>query len=56
MKIHFRLFLSHYNFKKYQYFLKNVYILSKFRVKITLMLLMTSLTKKKRETGVKSVM
>ena len=62
MKIHFRFFLSHDNSKKYQYFMKKVYILRKFRAKIALkrralrdiimLLLMTSLAKT-RETGVK---
>ena len=65
MKIHFRFFLSHDNSPKYQYFMKKVSILRKFRAKITLkrralrdvimLLLMTSLAKK-RETAVKSVM
>ena len=62
MKIHFRFFLSHDNSEKYQYFVKKVCILSKFRAKIALkrhalhnvimLLLVTSLTKK-RKTGVK---
>ena len=54
MKIHFRFFLSHANSEKYQYFMKKVCILRKFRAKIALkrralrdvimLLLMTSLT------------
>ena len=65
MKIHFRFFLSHDNFEKYQYFLKKVCILRKFRAKFALkrralrvvimLLLMTSLAKD-RETAVKSFM
>ena len=65
MKIHFRFFLSHDNSEKYQYFMKKVCILRKFRAKIALkrralrdvimLLLMTSLAKE-RETAVKSVM
>ena len=65
MKILFRFFLSHDNSEKYQYFVKKVCILRKFRAKIALkrralrdvimFLLMTSLTKE-RETAVKSVM
>ena len=62
MKIHFRFFLSHDNSEKYQYFMKKVCILRKFRAKIVLkrralrdvimLLLMTSLAKE-RETAVK---
>ena len=65
MKIHFRFFLSHDNSQKYQYLMKKVCILRKFRAKIALkcralrdvimLLLMTSLVKE-RETAVKSVM
>ena len=65
MKIYFRFFLSHDNSEKYQYFLKKVCILRKFRAKIALkhralrdfimLLLMTSLAKE-RETAVKDVM
>ena len=65
MKIHFRFFLSHDNSEKYQYFMKKVCILRKFRAKIVLerralrdvimFLLMMSLAKE-RETAVKSVM
>ena len=65
MKIHFRFFLSHDNSEKYQYFMKKVCILSKFRATIALkhrslrdvimLLLVTSLAKE-RETAVKSVM
>ena len=65
MKIHFRFFLSHDNSEKYQYFMKKVCILRKFRAKIAqkrralhdviMLLLMTSLAKE-RETAVKSVM
>ena len=65
MKIHFRFFLSHENSEKYQYFMKKVCILRKFRAKIALkrralrdvimLLLMTSLTKE-RENAIKSVM
>ena len=65
MKIHFRFVLSHDNSQKYQYFMKKVSILRKFRAKIALkrralrdvimLLLMTSLAKK-RETAVKSIM
>ena len=66
MKIHFRFFLSHDNSEKYQYFLKRVCILRKFRAKIAqkrralrdvLMLLFTYMTSlaKERETAVKSV-
>ena len=36
MKIHFRFFLSHDNSEKYQYFMKKVCILRKFRAKIAL--------------------
>ena len=55
MKIRFRFFLSHDHFEKYQYFMKKVSILRKFRAKIALkrralcdvimLLLMTSLAK-----------
>ena len=65
MKIHFRFFLSHDNSVEYQYFIKKVCILRKFRKKIALkrralrdvimLLFMTSL-EKERETAVKSVM
>ena len=65
MKIHFRFFLSHDNSENYQYFMKKVCILIKFRAKIALkrralrdvimLVLMTSLAKE-RETAVKSVM
>ena len=65
MKIHFKFFLSHDYSEKYQYFMKKVCNLKKFRAKIALkrrdlrdvivLILMTSLAKK-RETGVKSVM
>ena len=65
MKIHSRFFLSHDYSVKYQYFMKKVCILRKFRAKIVLkrralhdvimLLLMTSLAKE-RETAVKSVM
>ena len=63
MNIHLRFFLSHDNSEKYQYFMKKVCILWKFRAKIALkrralrevlMLLMTSLAKE-RDTAVKSV-
>ena len=64
MKIHFRFFFSHDNYEKYQYFMKKVCILRKFRTKIALkrralrdvlmLLLMTSLAKE-REAAVKSV-
>ena len=65
MKIHFRFFLSHDNSEKYQYFMKKVCILRKFRAKIALkrralrdviMLLLMTLLAKERETAVKSVM
>ena len=65
MKIHFRFFLLHDNSEKYQYFMRKLCILRKFRVKIALkrralrdvimLLFMTSLAKE-RETTVKSVM
>ena len=65
MKIHLRFFLSHDNYKKYQYFMNKVCILRKFRAKIAvkrralrdviMLLLITSLAKE-RETAVKRVM
>ena len=65
MKIYFRFFSSHDNSEKYQYFMKKVSILRKFRAKIALkrralrdviMLLLMKSLEKKRETAVKSVM
>ena len=65
MKIHFRFFLSHDNFEKYQYFMNKACILRNFRAKIALkrralrdviMLLLITSLEKTRETGVKSVM
>ena len=34
MKIHFRFFLSHDNSEKYQFFMKKVFLIWKFRTKI----------------------
>ena len=65
MKIYFKFFLSHDNSEKYQYLMKIVCILRKFRAKIALkrralrdvimLFLMTSL-EKECETAVKSIM